>query len=366
MTRIPFFDHKPMHQAIHGQLLEAMEEVLRHDYLILGPQVEAFEREFSAYLEIPFAAGVNSGLDALQLALRAMGIGPGDEVIVPANTYIATWNAVQMIGAIPVPLDPDPVTMNIRAEDIQSVIGQKTKAILPVHLYGLPCEMPGIIALAASQGLKVIEDNAQAAGAVSDGQRTGTWGHANAFSFYPTKNLGALGDAGMVTSAEEEVIRYVRSHRNYGSSARYVHEEIGLNSRLDEMQAAWLRVKLKYLDQWITERRSIAAKYRDGLESLSSLRLPPDHPAHTYHLYVIRCAERDALAAYLQEAGIATLMHYPVPPHLQKAYAYLGYRPGDFPVSEEIAKTCLSLPIYPGFTQVDSVVDQIKKFFLSR
>lgn len=360
---IPFFDHKAMHDSIHQELMDAFTSFLSGDALILGDEVNAFEKEFCAYLSCTAAAGVNSGLDALVLALRALDIGPGDEVIVPANTYIATWNAIYLVGALPVPVDPDPVTMNIDADHILPAITSKTKAILPVHLYGLPCPMKKIMNLAAKHHLHVIEDNAQAVGAAVDGKKTGSWGHINATSFYPTKNLGALGDAGMVTSDDAILMDRVRSLRNYGSSQRYINHEIGINSRLDELQAAFLRIKLRKLDHWIKERKKLAARYFDGLKDLPQLTLPSTDENHTYHLFVIRCKERDALAAYLRDRQIATLIHYPIPPHLQEAYQFMGFRQGDFPVSEDIAGTCLSLPLYYGFQQADEVVEAVCAFY---
>ncbi len=360
---IPFFDHKAMHDSIHDILMDAFSTFLSGDGLILGAAVQAFENEFSEYLSCGHAAGVNSGLDALVLALRALSIGAGDEVIVPANTYIATWNAIFLVGAVPVPVEPDPVTMNIEARTIRPAINAKTKAILPVHLYGLPCPMGEIMALAEKHHLYVIEDNAQAVGATVDSKKTGSWGHINATSFYPTKNLGALGDAGMVTTDDAALIARVRSLRNYGSSQRYINKEIGINSRLDELQAALLRVKLKHLDQWIGERKKLAAQYMEGLKDIHAITLPVADDHHTYHLFVIRCKERDALAAHLAAHQISTLIHYPVPPHLQEAYRFMDFKRGDFPVSEELADTCLSLPLYYGFQHVDEVVGAIRSFY---
>ena len=351
-----------MHDSIHDELMDTFSTFLSGDSLILGTAVQAFENEFSTYLSCKHAAGVNSGLDALILSLRALSIGPGDEVIVPANTYIATWNAICMVGAVPVPVEPDPVTMNIDARCIAPAINERTKAILPVHLYGLPCPMSEIMALAQQHHLFVIEDNAQAAGATVDGRKTGSWGHINATSFYPTKNLGALGDAGMVTSDDAALNARVRSLRNYGSSQRYINQEIGINSRLDELQAALLRVKLRKLDLWIGERKKLAAQYMEGLKDIHAITLPVTDDHHTYHLFVIRCKERDALAKHLGEHQISTLIHYPVPPHLQEAYQFMQFKRGDFPVTEAIADSCLSLPLYYGFSRVDEVVEAIRSF----
>lgn len=360
---VPFFDHKALHDPIREELMEAFGVVLSGDALVLGSQVQAFEKEFSGYLSCAHAAGVNSGLDALVLALQVLDIGAGDEVIVPANTYIATWNAVHLAGARPVAVEPDPHSLNMDPERMVEKINSRTKAIMPVHLYGMPCSMDRMMQMAEAHGLYVVEDNAQAVGASYMGRKTGSWGHINGTSFYPTKNLGALGDAGMVTSDHPDWIMRVKALRNYGSHIRYVSDEIGLNSRLDEVQAAILRVKLKYLDEMLEERRRIAAAYREGLQELTSLTLPPADPEHTYHLFVIQTRERDALMQHLHQRNIQTLIHYPIPPHLQKAYSFLGYKPGDFPITESIARTCLSLPLYNGFHQVEEVVEGIRTFY---
>ena len=363
MKPIPFFDHRLMHDAISDELKGAFADFLSGDMLILGDQVTAFEKEFGAYQSSAYAAGVNSGLDALILSLKALGIGAGDEVIVPANTYIATWNAIQLAGAVPVPVEPDVTTMNIHIDNILPAIKKRTKAILPVHLYGLPCQMRHIMNVADAHDLYVIEDNAQAVGASVNGKKTGTWGYINATSFYPTKNLGALGDGGMVTSDDVDLIAKVKSLRNYGSSRRYVSQAIGMNSRLDELQAAMLRIKLRKLDQWLAERKQIAKQYLEGLKDVSEITLPVDDPNHTYHLFVIRCDDRDALAAHLDKQGISTLIHYPIPPHLQETYRFLKYTPGSFPITESIADTCLSLPLYYGFKRVDEVVEAIRGYY---
>lgn len=363
MKPIPFFDHRLMHDAISDELQRAFADFLTGDMLILGDQVAAFEKEFCAYQSSAHAAGVNSGLDALILALKALGIGAGDEVIVPANTYIATWNAIHLVGAVPVPVEPDVTTMNIHIDNILPAIKKRTKAIMPVHLYGLPCQMRNIINVADAHDLYVLEDNAQAVGASVNGKKTGSWGYINATSFYPTKNLGALGDGGMVTSDDADLIAKVKSLRNYGSARRYVSQEIGMNSRLDELQAAFLRIKLRKLDLWLTERKQLAAQYLEGLKDIPELILPVGDPNHTYHLFVIRCETRDALAAHLEKQGIATLIHYPIPPHLQEAYRFLKYAPGSFPITESIANTCLSLPLYYGFNRVDEVVEAIRAYY---
>ena len=364
MKPIPFFDHRLMHDTISGELKAAFADFLSGDMLILGDQVGAFEKEFCAYQSSAYGAGVNSGLDALILSLKALGIGAGDEVIVPANTYIATWNAIHLVGAVPIPVEPDVKTMNIHIDNILPAIKERTKAIIPVHLFGLPCEMQKIANIAESHDLFVIEDNAQAVGASVHGRKTGSWGHINATSFYPTKNLGALGDGGMITSDDKDLIAKVKSLRNYGSARRYISDEIGMNSRLDELQAAMLRIKLRKLDLWLAERKQIAAQYLEGLKEIPELILPVDDPTHTYHLFVIRCADRDALAAHLEKQGIATLIHYPIPPHLQDAYRYLKYTAGSFTVTESIANTCLSLPLYYGFNRAEEVVEVIRGYYI--
>lgn len=363
MKPILFFDHRLMHDAISDELKGAFADFLSGDMLILGDQVTAFEKEFGAYQSSAYAAGVNSGLDALILSLKALGIGAGDEVIVPANTYIATWNAIHLVGAIPVPVEPDVTTMNIHIDNILPAIKKRTKAIMPVHLYGLPCQMNHIMNVADAHDLYVIEDNAQAVGASVNGKKTGTWGYINATSFYPTKNLGSLGDGGMVTSDDADLIARLKSLRNYGSAKRYVSKEIGLNSRLDELQAAMLRIKLRKLDLWLAERKQVAKQYLEGLKDIPQLILPVDDPNHTYHLFVIRCDDRDALAAHLDKQGISTLVHYPIPPHLQEAYRFLKYSPGSFPITESIANTCLSLPLFYGFKRADEVVEAIRGYY---
>jgi len=260
-------------------------------------------------------------------------------------------------------VEPDVTTMNIHIDNILPAIKKRTKAIMPVHLYGLPCQMNHIMNVADAHDLYVIEDNAQAVGASVNGKKTGTWGYINATSFYPTKNLGALGDGGMVTSDDADLIARVKSLRNYGSAKRYVSKEIGLNSRLDELQAAMLRIKLRKLDLWLAERKRIASQYLEGLKDVSEITLPVDDPNHTYHLFVIRCDDRDALAAHLEKQGISTLVHYPIPPHLQEAYRFLKYTPGSFPITESIANTCLSLPLYYGFQRANEVVEAIRGYY---
>jgi dTDP-4-amino-4,6-dideoxygalactose transaminase len=285
----------------------------------------------------------------LHLILRAYGIGSGDEVIVPSNTYIATWLAVSYAGASPVPVEPNPETFNIEAEAVEAAVTSKTKAVMPVHLYGQPASMEGVVRVARKYGLKVIEDNAQAHGARYLGRRTGSLGDAAAISFYPGKNLGAFGDAGAVTTNDEELADRVRALRNYGSIKKYYNDVRGINSRMDEMQAAFLRVKLRRLDEWNARRCSVAARYLSELDGISEVKLPfvPGGVEPVWHIFALRHARRDEVQALLAKIGIGTLIHYPIPPHLSGAYSNSGWRPGDFPIAEEIAETELSLPMGP-------------------
>jgi dTDP-4-amino-4,6-dideoxygalactose transaminase len=333
-------------------------------WYILGPEVEAFEREFAAYCGARYCVGVGNGLDALHLTLRAWEIGPGDEVIVPANTYIATWLAVSQTGAHPVPVEPDSRTFNLDPQRVEAAISPRTKAILPVHLYGLPAHMDPILALARQRGLKVIEDAAQAHGARYKGRRVGVLGDAAAFSFYPTKNLGATGDGGAVVTNDPEVAERVLAFRNYGSRRKYENEVKGYNSRLDELQAALLRVRLRHLDNWNERRRAAARFYRSSLAGLP-LTLPhePDWAEHAWHLFVIRTARRDALQRCLESSGVNALVHYPIPPHLQPAYSELGLRTGALPLTEAIHREVLSLPMGPHLSeeQAHRVVTAIRE-----
>jgi dTDP-4-amino-4,6-dideoxygalactose transaminase len=310
---------------------------------------------------------VGNGFDAVYLALEALGIGEGDEVIVPSNTYVATWLAVSRTGAQVVPVEPDLRTFNIDPGAIEKAVTPRTRAVLPVHMFGQACDMDTIAEVADRLGLVVVEDNAQAHGAECRGRRTGGFGRINATSFYPTKILGALGDAGAVTTDDEALADHVRTMRNYGSGEKNVHEVIGVNSRMDEIQAGVLAIKLAYLDGWIAERRRTAEWYRQDLEGAVGLILPAIAPgvSHVYHLYVARCRRRDELRKYLADHGIATMIHYPVPPHLQSAYRGLGFGYGHFPIAEELAETSLSLPIFVGITreEVRMVTGRIREFF---
>nr|WP_299988996.1 DegT/DnrJ/EryC1/StrS family aminotransferase [uncultured Pontibacter sp.] len=364
---VPFLNFEPMHSAIKAEMRNAFEKVYDSYWYIMGKQLSDFEKAYSRFNQVEHVIGVSNGLDALHLALKALNIGPGDEVIVPSNTYIATALATSYVGATPVFVEPDQSTYNISPNNIEEAITSRTRAIMPVHLYGQACNMDAIMEIAKKHGLYVIEDNAQAHGAAFASKITGSWGHANGTSFYPGKNLGALGDGGAVTTNDSEVAMRIRALRNYGSQVKYKNEFIGHNMRLDELQAAFLTIKLKYLQRWTAQRQQIAAWYNENLSVLDDLVLPYVHPeaTHVYHLYVIKTKLRNELQEYLANHNIGTLIHYPIPPHLQKAYVHLGYKSGDFPIAEELANTCLSLPLWPGMDnkEVLQVCDVIKRFY---
>ena len=338
--------------------------VLRSGWYILGKEGEAFEREFANYVGRKYCIGMNSGLDALTLSLRAFGIGAGDEVLVPANTYIASVLAITSNGAIPVFVEPDEF-YGMDVKSLESAVTKRTKAILPVHLYGQSSQMDGIMNVAESRGLKVIEDCAQSHGATFDGKVTGTFGNAGCFSFYPTKNLGAFGDAGAVVTDDEALANKLRMFRNYGSRKKYHNEIEGVNSRLDEMQAALLRVKLSHLDELIEERQHIAQKYLAGVKN-PALILPETHEKanHVYHQFVIRTKERDRFRAYLEANGIDTVIHYPIPPHLSECYQRLGHIKGDFPIAERYAEEVLSMPMFNGMRdeEVEYVISVCNRY----
>lgn len=345
---IPFLDLGAAYRELQAEIDAAVARSLASGYYIGGPEVEAFEDEFAAYCGAAHAVGVANGLDALHLALRAMDVGPGDEVIVPSNTYIATWLAVSQCGATPVPVEPDERTFNIDPTRIEAAITPRTKVILPVHLYGQPADMDAILAIARKHGLRVLEDGAQAHGARYKGLRLGAHGDAVAWSFYPGKNLGAMGDGGAVTTNDAQLADRIRVLRNYGSRVKYVNEVQGYNSRLDPLQAAILRVKLANLDAWNARRSVIAARYQLGLADCG-LTLPhvPDWAEPAWHLYVVQHPQRDALQKALADVGVGTLIHYPIPPHLQQAYAPAGWGLGTFPLAERMADQVLSLPMGP-------------------
>jgi dTDP-4-amino-4,6-dideoxygalactose transaminase len=363
---IPFLDVGAAYLELQKELDDAYHRVLASGWYILGEEVEAFEREFAAHCGAKYCIGVGNGLEALHLILRALQIGEGDEVIVPANTYIATWLAVTYAGATPVPVEPDPRTFNLDPDKIEAAITRRTKAILAVHLYGQTADMDPITQVANLNGLKVIEDAAQAQGAIYKARKSGTLGDAAGFSFYPGKNLGAYGDAGAVVTNSDEVANRIKLLRNYGSKIKYYNELKGYNSRLDPLQAAFLRVKLKYLDEWNIRRASIANAYLEGLAAVQDLVLPhtPEWVKSIWHLFVIKHAYRDNLQAHLAQLGIGTLIHYPVPPHLSDAYADLAWHEGDFPITEDLANTVLSLPIGPHLklSDVDQIIQAIVNY----
>lgn len=365
--QVPFYSFDAINKLIKQDALQAFESFFDNQHYILGNSVESFENQYASFNEVKFGIGVGNGLDALILCLKALKIGAGEEVIVPSNTYIATVLAVTAVGATPVFAEPDIETYNINPTELVKLISPKTKAIIPVHLYGQACDMQAIMQIATEYNIAVIEDNAQAQGASFDAKPTGSFGVVNATSFYPSKNLGALGDAGLITTNNEDLAKYIRMLRNYGSSKKYYNEIEGSNSRLDELQAAILSFKLKYLSIHNAERQIIAARYIANLKNTDGLILPKIHPkaTHVFHLFVIRTDLRDELQAFLLEKGIQTLIHYPIPPHLQNAYNHLGYSKGDFPIAEKLANTSLSLPMFPGLDNqsVDYVCDCIKEFY---
>lgn len=350
--KVPFLDLKASYLEMQPEIDAAIKRVLESGLYILGEEVNSFEREFSSYCEAKYCVGLANGLDALHLALLALGVKEGDEVIVPSNTYIATWLAVSQCGATPVPVEPDPATYNIDPSRIEAAITPLTKVILPVHLYGQPADMDAILAIAHKHGLKVLEDAAQAHGASYKGKRLGAHGDVVAWSFYPGKNLGAFGDGGAITTNDREIDERIRVLGNYGSRIKYINDTQGFNSRLDPIQAAVLRVKLRLLDTWNARRKNISKRYQTELINLG-LILPfvPDWAESVWHLYVVQYPQRDDLQKKLSDAGIGTIIHYPIPPHLQQAYTELGFNQGKFPLTEKIANRCISLPIGPHLDQ---------------
>ncbi|MDX6612629.1 MAG: hypothetical protein QOD75_1815 [Blastocatellia bacterium] len=364
--RVPFLSVSATYDELQSELDAAARRVMASGHYILGPEVAAFESEFAAYCEAAHCIGVANGLDALHLILRAMDIGPGDEVIVPTNTYIATWLAVSYAGATPIPVEPDAKTYNLDPVLIEEAITPRTRAIIAVHLYGQPADMDPINDLAGKYGVAVIEDAAQAHGARYKGKRVGGLADAAGFSFYPGKNLGALGDGGAIVTNNDDLAQRLRTLRNYGSQAKYFNEVKGFNSRLDEMQAAALRVKLNRLEEWNARRKSLAAFYLQTLEGIPDLTLPfvPREVDPVWHLFVVSHPERDRLQQFLDDGGVGTLIHYPLPPHLQKAYAELGFSHGRFPRSEQMAQSILSLPMGPHVAahEAQHVVTQLAAF----
>jgi dTDP-4-amino-4,6-dideoxygalactose transaminase len=364
---IPFLSLEPQHTQIKTAVQQAVQQVYDRSSFVLGEEVSAFEKEYATLHDTTFCIGVGNGLDALTMSLLACNIQTGDEVIVPAHTYLATWLAVSRTGATVIPVEPEESTFNIDVSKIEAAITPRTKVILPVHLYGQACNMTAILELAEHHKLFIVEDNAQAQGSRWLKALTGSWGTVNATSFYPTKNLGALGDGGAVTTSSEDLATFVKQYRNYGLAEKNIAVYLGINSRLDEMQAAILRIKLRHLEAWNEQRRELASLYLEQLKDVGDIVLPlSDKEAyHVYHLFVIRTAFRDKLSIYLAERGIGTMIHYPVPPHLQKPYKALNFRKGDFPLTEKIAETCLSLPLWPGMTaqQVERVCKGVREFF---
>ncbi len=363
--KIPFVSFLPMENELEANLRTAFERVLASSWYIGGKEDVAFEKAFAEYCNMEYCVGVGNGLDALMLALKALDIHVGDEVIVPANTYIATALAVTYVGATPVFVEPDIRTFNIDPDRIEEKITEKTKAIMPVHLYGQPCDMDSIMQIARKYNLYIVEDCAQAHGAIYKGKKVGSFGDAAGFSFYPGKNLGALGDAGATVSNNKDLIDKVRALGNYGSDYKYHHIYQGNNSRLDEMQAAFLSVKLPYLEKMNAERRRIANCYLDGISN-QEIILPYviSDVLPVWHIFAVRSNRRDELEQYLNEKGIGTNKHYPIPIHLQKCYQTLGIRKGELPIAEEISNTELSLPLYYGMTddEIEYVIDVINDF----
>jgi dTDP-4-amino-4,6-dideoxygalactose transaminase len=365
MMNVPFLDLKSPYRALKAEIDTAVSRVLNSGRYILGTEVESFENEFALYCQANHAIGVGDGLSALQLALRSMGVGPGDEVIVPSNTYIATWLAVTQCGAIPVPVEPDPSTHNIDPILIQRAITSRTKVIIPVHLYGQPADLDQVIAIAKEHGLRVLEDAAQAHGASYKGRRIGAHGDAVAWSFYPGKNLGAFGDGGAVTTNDSSIADRVRILRNYGSREKYINEAIGTNSRLDPIQAAILQVKLRHLDEWNGRRSATAQCYRAQISN-PRIALPGEtgNANPVWHLFVVLTARRDLLMRHLNAAGIETLIHYPVPPHRQQAYHFMKFPDSSFPIANRLAEEVLSLPMDPFLSaeHIQHVVETINAY----
>jgi len=365
---VPFFDLKMQYQSIKNELNAAVKQVMDSGRYVLGEKVKSFERQFARFCGADFAVGVADGTDALLLALLACGIGKGDEVITVPNTFIATTEAISQTGAKIVFVDIDPQSYNIDVSQIEERITERTRAILPVHLFGQPADMEPMVKIAKKYDLKVIEDSCQAHGAEYKGKKAGSIGDAGCFSFYPSKNLGAFGDGGMVVTSDEGIAQRIGMLRDHGQAKKYEHLVEGTNSRLDEIQAAILGVRLKGLEEWNGLRRRNAAIYDDLLQDVDEVVRPleAEWAKHVYYLYVIRTPRRDALQEWLTSEGIGTGLHYPVPLHLQEAYQYLGYREGDFPVAEEYAKQILSLPMFPELTreEIAKVVLEVKTFFV--
>lgn len=362
--KVPFGDMKIHYQTYKEQIDTAVQRVLESGHYILGPELERFEKEFAQFLGGGYVAGCASGTEAIYLALAACDVGPGDEVLVVAHTAVPTISAISMTGATPVFVDIDADSYVMDVAKVEAKITSKTKVLVPVHLYGQVVDMDGIMKIAAAHNLKVLEDVAQGTGATYKGKTVGTIGDFGAFSFYPSKNLGAFGDGGAVSTKSKENFDRLVMLRNYGQSKRYHHDIIGINSRLDEMQAAILSAQIPFVLEWNDRRREIAKRYTDGLKDVVVTPAENKDSTHVYHLYVIQSPDRDDLQAYLLDRGIQCLIHYPIPAHTQKAYSYLGYKPGDLPVTERLAKRILSLPMFPELTdeQIDQVIKSIRDF----
>lgn len=362
---VKFLDLKAAYAELQAGLDSAHQRVMNSGWYVLGPEVEAFEQEFATYCGTNHSIGVGNGLDALSLILRAYGITADDEIIVPATTFIATWLAVTLAGSRIVPVEPAADTCNIDPARIEEAITSRTRVIMAVHLYGQPADMDAINTIASRHELKVVEDAAQAHGAYYKSRRAGNLSDAAGFSFYPGKNLGALGDGGAVTTNDDDLAATICRMRNYGSTRKYHHEVVGMNSRLDELQAAMLRVKLAVLDEWNERRRNIAGIYRQKLKEFIQLVETPPGTVPVWHIFAIRTPERGALQEYLKNAGIQTMIHYPVPPHQQAAYKHLGYHPEAFPISNMLHNSVLSLPIGPHVTveEAEYVADSVNRFF---
>lgn len=366
--KVPFGDLKIHYEQYKGAIDSAVQRVLSSGYFILGPELERFERDFEAFLDTGYVAGCASGTEAIYLALAACDVGPGDEVLVVAHTAVPTISAISMTGARPVFVDINRESYVMDEAAIEAKITNKTKVIMPVHLYGQMANMDQILAIAAKHNLKVVEDCAQSTGATYKGAQSGTLGDFGAFSFYPSKNLGAFGDGGAISTRQRENYDKLVMLRNYGQSKRYHHDIVGINSRLDEIQAAILAAQIPFVHEWNKRRREIADRYTEGLKDLVETPVEQKDTKHVYHLYVIQTDWRDELQAYLLDKGIQTLIHYPIPAHLQKAYGFLGYKTGDLPNTEYAAKRILSLPMFPELTneQIDTVIDGIQQFFAER
>jgi dTDP-4-amino-4,6-dideoxygalactose transaminase len=367
VMNIPILELKPAYDELREQFDAAYRRVMESGRYLLGPELAAFEEEYARSVGAAHCVGVGNGLEALQLALVAAGVGPGDEVVVPSNGYIAAWLAVSHAGASPAPCEPDPSTHNLDPSRIEAALTPRTRAILPIHLYGQTADMDAVMEIAKRKGLFVLEDGAQAHGARCRGRFSGGLGHAAGISFYPSKNLAAFADAGAVTTGDAALAEKIRCLRNYGSRERYINEALGFNSRLDELQAAFLRVRLSRLPEWNERRRALARRYGERLRGLGDLVLPavPPWAEPVWHVYVIRTARRDPLRRHLEAAGVQTQIHYPVPPHLSGAYAAAGWKRGDFPIAERLAAEVLSLPIGPhlAMAQVDRVCDAVSSYF---